>query len=106
MPGHPRRGHSWRVEPASREYAIRLGGHLGATALSAFPTMDAQVQGRDTVLTGPLRDRSAVFAVLAEIEALGLELIELRIVPPRNSPPSGDERSQARPEVAHPRTRR
>jgi hypothetical protein len=59
-------------------YTIRLEGHLGATALSAFPTMAANEDGPDTVLTGPLEDRSALFAALAQVEALGLELEELR----------------------------
>ena len=59
-------------------YRIRLDGHLGATARSAFPTMVAQEQGPETVLTGLLEDRSALFAAIAEIEALGLELTELR----------------------------
>ncbi|MCU1658418.1 MAG: hypothetical protein JWO57_3074 [Pseudonocardiales bacterium] len=59
-------------------YTIRITGRLGATALSAFPTMDCELTGRETVLTGWLEDRSAVFGVLAQIEALGLELLELR----------------------------
>ena len=59
-------------------YAIRIKGRLGATALSAFPTMASEVEGGDTVLTGWLEDRSAVFGVVALIEALGLELLELR----------------------------
>ena len=62
----------------SHLYTIRLEGHLGETALSAFPTMAAQEDGPDTVLTGPLEDRSALFAALAAIEARGLELEELR----------------------------
>jgi tetrahydromethanopterin S-methyltransferase subunit H len=62
----------------SHLYTIRLEGHLGATALSAFPTMAAKEDGSDTVLTGPLEDRAAVFAAIAQIEALGLELEELR----------------------------
>ncbi|HEY3713694.1 MAG TPA: hypothetical protein VGL39_04130 [Jatrophihabitantaceae bacterium] len=59
-------------------YTIRIKGRLGATALSAFPTMVAELRGSETVLTGLLEDRSAVFGVLAQIEALGLELVELR----------------------------
>jgi hypothetical protein len=42
----------------------------------------AQVSGSDTVLTGPLADRAALHGVLAEIEALGLELLEVRRLPP------------------------
>jgi hypothetical protein len=43
--------------------------------------MASQLNGSETVLTGLLEDRSAVFGVLAQIEALGLELVELRQVP-------------------------
>ena len=75
-------------------YTIRIKGRLGATALSAFPTMVHEVEGSDTVLTGSLTDRSAVFGVLAQIEALGLELLELRQIRARpKSPESGDNRS-------------
>ena len=63
-------------------YEIRIRGRLGATALSAFPAMAAELTGAETVLTGVLEDQSAVFGVLAQIEALGLELLELRKVPP------------------------
>jgi hypothetical protein len=63
-------------------YVIRIEGQLGATALSAFPSMTHELKGTETVLTGMLADRSAVFGVLAEIEALGLELLELRQVRP------------------------
>ena len=59
-------------------YAIRIKGRLGPTALSAFPSMVSELKGGETVLTGLVRDRSASFGVLAQIEALGLELLELR----------------------------
>lgn len=64
------------------QYMIRIQGRLGATALSAFPTMESEVRGGETVLTGPLEDQSAVYGVLAQIEGLGLALIELRQVGP------------------------
>ena len=64
------------------EYMIRIRGRLGATALSAFPTMGSQARGGETVLTGPLEDRSAVYGVLAQLEALGLEILEFRRVGP------------------------
>jgi hypothetical protein len=63
-----------------RVYTIRIKGRLGATALSAFPTMTCELTGSETVLIGLLQDRSAMFGVIAQIEALGLELIELRRV--------------------------
>jgi hypothetical protein len=79
-------------------YRIRINGRLGATALSAFPAMVHHVDGRETVLTGLLEDRSAVFGVLEQVEALGLELIELRLIrPKRRSPGFGDDDSPAAP---------
>jgi hypothetical protein len=75
-------------------YAIRIHGHLGATILSAFPALMPQWHGADTVLTGVL-DRSALYGVLAEIEALGLDLVEVRqLTRHRKSPGSGDRRSR------------
>ena len=80
------------MDPASAWYAIRINGHLGATVLSAFPALVSQRHGAHTVLTG-LLDRSALYGVLAEIEALGLELLEVRqLAPQRESPESGDSR--------------
>jgi hypothetical protein len=52
--------------------------------------MAAQERGAETVLTGVLEDRAALFATIAEIEALGLELTELRRVGAGKSPGSGD----------------
>jgi hypothetical protein len=65
-------------------YAIRIKGRLGPTALSAFPALVSTPQCGETVLTGLLEDRSALFGVLAQIEALGLDLIEVR--PIRTTP--------------------
>jgi hypothetical protein len=73
-------------------YTIRIKGRLGPTALSAFPSMVSEVQASETVLTGLLEDRSAVFGVLAQIEALGLDLIELRQI--RARPTSRESRDR------------
>jgi hypothetical protein len=66
-------------EPArSVGYEIRIRGWLGETLLGAFPGLRARTQGTDTVLTGQLADQAALYGVLAQLEALGLELLELR----------------------------
>ena len=65
------------MDTAPAPYMIRIDGHLGAAVLSAFPALAPQHDGAQTVLTGRL-DRSALYGVLAEIEALGLDLLELR----------------------------
>ena len=80
------------MDPAPVLYTIRINGHLGATILSAFPAMTPQRDGADTLLTG-LLDRSALYGVLAEIDALGLDLLEVRrLTPNRRSPAPGDNR--------------
>jgi len=59
--------------------------------------MVCEIEGGETVLTGSLEDRSALFGVLAQIEALGLELLELRqIRASPGSPKSGGGRSRVR----------
>ena len=81
------------MDPAPARYMIRINGHLGATMLSAFPALAPQYRGAYTVLTG-LLDQSALYGVLAEIEALGLDLLEIRkLAPQRRSPGSCNSRS-------------
>ena len=63
-----------------RRYEIWVRGHLGETMRSAFPGLQAQLRGEDTVLTGAMSDQAELYGVIAEIEALGLELLEVRRV--------------------------
>jgi hypothetical protein len=63
-------------------YQIRVRGRLGQTVCSAFPALRPRAEGGDTVLTGVLTDQAALYGVLAEAEALGLALIEVRRLPP------------------------
>ena len=65
-----------------QQYEISVRGRLGEVTLSAFPALRAQRSGKNTVLTGALPDQAALYGVLAEIEALGLELLEVRRLPP------------------------
>jgi hypothetical protein len=82
-----------RMDPASARYMIRIKGHLGATLLSAFPAMAWKREGPETVLAGML-DQPSLQGVLAAVEALGLELLEVRkLTPEARSPESGGDRS-------------
>ena len=68
-------------------YQIRVRGRLGRV----------RSQGEDTVPTGILADQAALYGVLARIEALGLELLEVRRESPGGvTPPHPDDR-QAEP---------
>ena len=55
--------------PAYR-YRIRVRGPLGETIRSAFPALQARASGGDTVLTGPLPDRAALYGELLEVRRL------------------------------------
>ena len=67
-------------QPPQR-YEIRVRGHLGPTIRRAFPALHTEIQDGDTLLQGPIPDQSALHGVLSQIEALGLELLELRRLP-------------------------
>jgi len=70
-------------QPGWCEFRIR--GRLGKSLLAAFPYLHADADGPDTVLAGPLPDEAALYGVLAQLEALGLQLLEFRRVGQRGS---------------------
>jgi hypothetical protein len=65
----------------SASYEIRIKGRVSEQLLSAFEGMDASVQSVETVLSGPVLDQAALHGLLDRIQALGLELIEVRRLP-------------------------
>jgi hypothetical protein len=60
-----------------RCYEIRVRGPIGPAALQAFPTLTASRCGTDTLLTGSIPDQSALYGVINQLEALGLQLLEI-----------------------------
>ncbi len=54
--------------------------------LSSFEGFDAEIQPVETILRGSIPDQSALHGVLEQIEALGLELVEVRQVDERREP--------------------
>jgi len=61
-----------------RRYELRVRGPIGPTIMQAFPTLAATRSGDDTLLTGSLPDQSALYGVIHQLEALGLQLLEVR----------------------------
>lgn len=59
-------------------YEIRIAGRVGEQLLSAFEGMEATVGSRETVLRGPVLDQAALYGLLDRVQALGLELVEVR----------------------------
>ena len=69
---------------------------MGASLLAAFPGYDVAYGDGETVFSGTL-DQAALFGALAQIEALGLELLEVRRVGPSMGADQPD-----RPATTHP----
>ena len=61
-------------------YEFRIRGRIGPSLVRAFAELRAEGSGPDTLLTGAVQDQAALHGVLAQIEGLGLELLEVRRV--------------------------
>jgi hypothetical protein len=70
--------------PTSFTYEVRLGGRLSRTLRAEFEDLGLAANDRpvETVLHGSVVDQAALHGLLRRIEALGLELVEVRRVPP------------------------
>jgi hypothetical protein len=75
-------------------YQIRIRGRLGRTMRRAFPALRAEMRGEDTLFSGALADQAALHGVLTQIEALGLELVEVRRLP--REAPAAESRQDRR----------
>jgi hypothetical protein len=62
-------------------YEIHIKGRVSDQLLGVFEGMDATVQSVETVLRGPVLDQAALHGMLDKIQALGLELVEVRRLP-------------------------
>jgi hypothetical protein len=65
--------------------------------MQAFPTLAAASRGQDTLLTGSLADQSALYGVINQLEALGLQLLEIRRVPAADAGPPAESHDPACP---------
>jgi hypothetical protein len=61
-------------------YEIRIKGRVSAALLDSFAGMDSDLEPVETVLHGPIKDQAQLHAVIERIQALGLELVEVRRV--------------------------
>lgn len=76
------------------DYELRIRGRLSNTLLNEFEeaSLAASVEPVETVLAGPIVDQAALHGLIRRIEALGLELIELRRLPNSYRRTDADER--------------
>ena len=64
------------VRPAY--YEIRVAGALPPEALLDYERLSASVEPVETVLYGPLLDQAALHGLLARLETLGVQILEVR----------------------------
>ena len=81
-------------------YEIRVKGRLTDSLMAAFEGMQASVEPVETVIHGPVQDQAALYGLLDRIQALGLELVEVRRLPEvpdetLESPTQGEDDSPA-----------
>jgi hypothetical protein len=62
-------------------YEIRIKGRVSPAVLETFEGLASEVEPVETVLHGPVRDQAELHGLLDRIQALGLELIEVRRLP-------------------------
>jgi hypothetical protein len=65
----------------SRSFEIHLRGQVPPDALVEFETLHVVEVPAETMLTGVIEDQAALYGVLARLQSLGLELIEVRSRP-------------------------
>jgi hypothetical protein len=76
--------HSGREERPTGRYEIRIKGRVSEQTASAFEGLALEVLPVETVLHGDVADQAALHVLLDRVQALGLELIEVRRLPPSN----------------------
>jgi hypothetical protein len=62
----------------SRSFEIHLRGRVPPDALLEFETLHVVEVPSETLLRGVIEDQAALYGILARLQSLGLELIEVR----------------------------
>jgi hypothetical protein len=79
MHAHPAAGRL--VAVAEPQYEIRVRGRVSQAVLQTFESLESDPDRVETILHGPVRDQAELHGLLGRLQALGLELIEVRRLP-------------------------
>jgi hypothetical protein len=82
-----------REERPTGRYEIRIKGRVSEQTASAFEGLALDVRPVETVLHGDIADEARLHALLDRVLALGLELIEVRRLPPADGDASSGSRA-------------
>jgi hypothetical protein len=74
------------LDVSTGSYEIRIRGLIGDGLVDSLGDFDAQLEPAETVLRGEIRDQAELHGLLARIESLGLELVEVRQIGRRRVP--------------------
>jgi hypothetical protein len=66
---------------AATKYEFRIRGRLSDTVLARFEMLESDANRVETVLHGPVRDQAELHGIIERVQALGLELMEVRRLP-------------------------
>jgi hypothetical protein len=66
---------------AAPKYEFRIRGRVSATLLARFETLESDAERVETVLHGSVRDQAELHGIIERVQALGLELMEVRRLP-------------------------
>jgi hypothetical protein len=69
------------VEGMAAYYEIRIKGRVGDSLVVAFEGLSVTTEPVETILHGSVPDQEALHELLAKIQSLGLEVVELRRLP-------------------------
>ena len=75
----------------ARTFEIRVLGEIAGADLLELPDLDATREPAQTVLRGCIPDQAALHGVLQRLHSLGLELVEVRQLPPDIAMPPAAE---------------
>lgn len=75
------------------QYEIRIRGRVTPALLARFEGLHATVEPVETILHGPVADQAALHGMIHLVNALGLELVEVRKLPGGVAVPEGRNES-------------
>jgi hypothetical protein len=78
-------------------YEIRIKGRITKSFESVFDGLTVTVNPVETVVWGTALDQAALYGILERIQALGLELVEVRRIPTPQCPSCHGDRRRVDP---------
>jgi len=66
---------------AVSNYEFRIRGRLSDPVLARFDSLEPDPARVETILHGPIHDQAEFCGILERVQALGLELLEVRRLP-------------------------